>query len=68
MAVEPKPKTVRKKKRRRVPQEEFVDYVVEIEGWDWAIRSRSIRPRIRTTPTTSSGTFRSPASWCGRPG
>jgi hypothetical protein len=35
MAVEPKPKAVRKKKRRRVPQEEFVDYVVEIEGWDW---------------------------------
>lgn len=35
MAAEPKPKAVKKKKRRRAPREEFVDYVVAIEGWDW---------------------------------
>lgn len=35
MAAEPKPKAVKKKKRRRVPPEEFVEYVVEITGWDW---------------------------------
>src|SRR3979411_1502236 len=35
MAAEPKPKAAAKKKRRRAPREEFVDYVVEIEGWDW---------------------------------
>jgi hypothetical protein len=34
MAAEPKPK-VAKKKRRRAHREEFVDYIVEIEGWDW---------------------------------
>jgi hypothetical protein len=36
MATEPKPKAVRKKTRRRKPPEEFVDYVVEIESWDWS--------------------------------
>jgi hypothetical protein len=35
MAGEPKPKAASKKKRRRAPREEFVDYFVEIEGWDW---------------------------------
>jgi hypothetical protein len=35
MAAESKPKAVRKKKRRRAPPEEFVEYVVEITGWDW---------------------------------
>jgi hypothetical protein len=25
----------REKKHRRAAREEFVDYVVEIEGWDW---------------------------------
>jgi hypothetical protein len=35
MTIEPKPKPVRKAKRRRKPREEFVDYVVEIDGWDW---------------------------------
>jgi hypothetical protein len=34
MAAEPKPKAGRKK-RRRAPREEFVDDIVEIEGWDW---------------------------------
>jgi len=33
MASEPKP--ARKAKRRRKPAEEIVDYVVEIDGWDW---------------------------------
>jgi hypothetical protein len=33
MAAEPKPKAGRKK-RRRAPREEFVDDIVEIEGWD----------------------------------
>ncbi|HMJ27624.1 MAG TPA: hypothetical protein VK512_02780 [Xanthobacteraceae bacterium] len=35
MVAEPKPKATRKKKRRRTPPDELVDYVVEIEGWDW---------------------------------
>jgi hypothetical protein len=36
MATEPKPKAARKKTRRRKPPEEIVDYVVEIESWDWS--------------------------------
>lgn len=36
MATELKPKVARKKTRRRKPPEEFVDYVVEIESWDWS--------------------------------
>ena len=36
MAAEPKAKPVKKKKRPRVPPEEFVEYVVEITGWDWS--------------------------------
>jgi hypothetical protein len=35
MVAEPKPKAARKKKRRRAPREEYVDYIVEIEDWDW---------------------------------
>jgi hypothetical protein len=35
MASEPKPRAARKKKRRRAPREEFVEYVVEITAWDW---------------------------------
>jgi hypothetical protein len=35
MAVEPKPKAVKKKERRRPPPEEFVEYIVEITRWDW---------------------------------
>ncbi len=35
MGTEPKPKTA-KTKRRRAPPEEFVDYIVEIESWDWS--------------------------------
>lgn len=35
MATERKPKAAKKKKRRRAPPEEFVEYVVEIAGWDW---------------------------------
>lgn len=36
MAGEPKPEAAgKKKRRRRAPREEFVDYVVEITGWDW---------------------------------
>ncbi|WP_024584234.1 hypothetical protein [Bradyrhizobium sp. OHSU_III] len=33
--AEPKPKAAGRKKRRRAPREEFVDYIVEIDGWDW---------------------------------
>jgi hypothetical protein len=35
MVAEPKSKAGRKGKRGRVPREEYVDYVVAIEGWDW---------------------------------
>ena len=35
MGVEPKPKAARKAKRRRQKREEYVDYIVEIDGWDW---------------------------------
>ncbi|MCA1411704.1 hypothetical protein I6F30_11210 [Bradyrhizobium sp. NBAIM20] len=36
MATEPKLKAPRKAKRRRKPAEAFVDYVVEIESWDFS--------------------------------
>ncbi|GAB9109801.1 hypothetical protein [Bradyrhizobium diazoefficiens] len=35
MAVDTKPVKRVKRKRRRKPREEIVDYVVEIDGWDW---------------------------------
>jgi hypothetical protein len=35
MVIEPKPKAARKARRRK-PAEEIVDYVVEIEHWDWS--------------------------------
>ncbi|AWO92703.1 MULTISPECIES: hypothetical protein [Bradyrhizobium] len=35
MTAEPKPTRPAKKERRRRLPEEFVDYVVEIDGWDW---------------------------------
>jgi hypothetical protein len=35
MATEPKPKAAKRQKRRQVPGEEIVQYVVAIEGWDW---------------------------------
>ena len=35
MAAQTKPKPVRKKARRRKPPEEIVDYIVEIEDWDF---------------------------------
>jgi hypothetical protein len=34
MTAEPKPTRPAKKRRRRPPKE-FVDYVLEIDGWDW---------------------------------
>jgi len=36
MATEPKPKAAKKKKRRRAPRAEFVDYVAAIEDWEWS--------------------------------
>jgi hypothetical protein len=36
MAHEPKPKATKKKKRRDTPVEEFVQYMVAIDGWDWS--------------------------------
>lgn len=36
MVTEPKQKAPRKVKRRRKPPEEFVDYIVEIESWDFS--------------------------------
>jgi hypothetical protein len=36
MAAEPKPKAAKKKKRRRAPREEFVNYVAAIEDWEWS--------------------------------
>ena len=57
MVTEPKPKAVRKKKtRRRKPPEEFVDYVVEIESWDWRYWLALNTLRIRPIPTMSIGT------------
>jgi hypothetical protein len=35
MITEPKPNAPRKAKRRPKPPEEFVDYIVAIEDWDW---------------------------------
>src|SRR5258705_2379607 len=36
MVAEPKTNAAKKKKRRRVPREEFVDYVAAIEDWGWS--------------------------------
>jgi hypothetical protein len=36
MAEELKPARPARKKRGRKPREEFVDYIVAIEGWDWS--------------------------------
>ncbi|QND73394.1 hypothetical protein [Tardiphaga robiniae] len=36
MGSEPKPKAPSKAKRRRKPPEEFVDYIIWIESWDWS--------------------------------
>jgi hypothetical protein len=37
MAGESKPKAAgKRKRRRRAPRAEYVDYVVEIESWDWS--------------------------------
>jgi hypothetical protein len=35
MSAGPKPKGARKKESRPARREEFVDYVVEITGWNW---------------------------------
>jgi hypothetical protein len=35
MAAESKLKAARKRRRRRAPREEFVDYIVEVVGRDW---------------------------------
>lgn len=35
MVTEPKKKASRKAKRRRKPTEEMIDYIVEIESWDF---------------------------------
>jgi hypothetical protein len=71
MATEPKPKAAKKKKRRRAPAEEFVEYVVEITGWDWgyslSLNSRTGKYRD-DDPYWSFGTCRSRASCCGRLG
>jgi len=48
MVAEPKPKAAAKKKRRRAAREEFADYVVEIEGWDWGY-SLSLNTENRTS-------------------
>jgi hypothetical protein len=36
MGTEPKPKSASRKKRRRSPSEEFVDYIVAIESWNFS--------------------------------
>jgi hypothetical protein len=36
MADEPKPTKSARKRRRRKPREEFVDYIVAIDAWDWS--------------------------------
>lgn len=36
MGTEPRAKSASRKKRRRPPHDEIVDYVVEIEDWDWS--------------------------------
>ena len=36
LGTEPKPKSATRKRRRRPSTEEIIDYVVEIENWDWS--------------------------------
>ena len=36
MADRPRAKAVSSKRRRRAPREEFLEYVVAIDGWDWS--------------------------------
>lgn len=36
MADEPKPARAARMKRGRKPREEFIDYIIAIEGWDWS--------------------------------
>jgi hypothetical protein len=50
MAAESKPKAALKRKRRRTPREEYVDYIVEIEGWDWVLAFSQHRARHPIDP------------------
>jgi hypothetical protein len=51
MADEPKPAKAAKKKRRRKPGEEYVDYVVAVEDWSWTRgKSIGINPHIPFRP------------------
>ena len=36
MTDKPKSTKPAREKRRRKPREEFVDYIVAIEGWEWS--------------------------------
>jgi len=50
MTAEPKPSRRVKRKRRRKPREEIVDYVVEIDGWDWGYSFSLNMERLRIDP------------------
>ena len=54
MVTEPKQKAPTKPKRRRKPPEEFVDYIVVIEDWDWGY-SALTRSGCPGRCTTASG-------------
>jgi hypothetical protein len=68
MAAEPKPKAARKKKRRRALLEEYVDvdYIVEIEGWDWGYSLSLNAERHPIDPYHEFRHLGSTASCCGR--
>jgi hypothetical protein len=68
MASEPKSKAAGKKKRRRAPREEFVDYVVEITGWDWGYSLSLDTSKDPDDPYHEFRHLRYQAGCCGRPG
>jgi hypothetical protein len=36
VADKPKTEPIKRKRRRRAPRREFIDYIVAIDGWDWS--------------------------------
>jgi hypothetical protein len=72
MTTEPEPKAIKKKKRLRTPREEFVAYVVVIDGSDWSYtlrrRRRGMKKAIGVHPAGMRPDSISSTSMAGSPG